>query len=190
MPAPIDQWITKRSVNANNIGKAEVERLLKPGAANRFKQEGPEFWRPANQPIRCLKDLANAQKRLQRLQQAQDGARARGKRTVCKQRMTPFLCAKPVALAKRSKPANAKESEANARRRKSSANELERMPHAPGRQYNFVDPDSRVMRDKRAKMLCGRLTMLRSQWTHTPKFIVAAELTQTNRKIGSSCCRL
>ncbi len=79
--------------------RSEVERLLNQ-AQETDQEEDQRFG--VGQPADPLPDdLANAQKRLQRLQQAKTGLEQEA-RSSCKP-LAPFLCANAVAPAKRSK---------------------------------------------------------------------------------------
>ena len=99
--------------------------------------------------------------------------------------MAPFPCANAAAQQRGANQPTAKGLEA-AREGEDSAYELEDAA-APGRQYNFVDPDSRVMRDNGQKCFVQAYNVQIAVDAHA-QAIVEAELHKPS--IGSSCCRL
>jgi hypothetical protein len=169
---------TRRSVRYERISereqhwRAEVARL--PSQAQQTdREEGRRFGQdlPANQ---LPDELANAQKRFERLQQAkaelEQEAQAqlnaalnnnppgkRGPRSKAEQTSQP------------PKDRRQKENKQRLRGRKNAA--------APSRQYNFVDPDSRVMKDSGER---GFVQAYNAQIAvdSQAQIIVAAELTQ------------
>ena len=103
--------------------RSEVERLLNQ-AQQTDQEEDQRFG--VGQPADPLpNDLANAQKRLQRLQQAKMELEREAEEQL--QAVAALPCANVVVPAKRSKPVSPQRIASSARRRKSSANELERM---------------------------------------------------------------
>ena len=120
---------THRSVDYQKISereqhwRSEVERLLKQAQQTDQKEDHRlGVGKPAD-PL--PDDLANAQKRLQRLQQAKTELEQEAREQL--QQLAPFRCANAVAPAKGS-PANRQGIASSERRRKSSASEPERTP--------------------------------------------------------------
>jgi hypothetical protein len=171
---------SRRSVDYQKISEreqywqAEVERLLNQ-ARQTDQEEDQRFGQ--GQPADPLPDqLANAQKRLQRLQQAKVELEqeAQEQLQVAMDKLPPRKPGRPSRAEQASQPPKdrrqrEKEKKRRRRARKNAA--------APSRQYNFVDPDSRVMKDNGKKTFVQAYNaqiVVDSQ----AQVIVAAELTQ------------
>src|SRR5271154_4725699 len=170
---------THRSVGYERISereqhwRSEVERLLNQ-AQQTDQQEDQRFG--VGQPADPLPDdLASAQKRLQRLQQA---------KTELEQEAEEQLqVVGALPLRKRGRPSKAEQTSQPAKYRKQREKEKKQRLRArknaaaPGRQYNFVDPDSRVMKDSGER---GFVQAYNAQIAvdSQAQIIVAAELTQ------------
>jgi transposase len=171
---------THRSVDYQEISereqhwRSEVERLLNQ-AQRTDQQEDQSFG--VSQPADPLpEDLANAQKRLQRLQQAKTELEQEAKEQLqaANDTLPSRKAGRPSKAEQTSQPPKDrkqrdKEKKQRQRARKNAA--------APGRQYNFVDPDSRVMRDNGQKCFVQAYNAQIAVDAHA-QVIVAAELTQ------------
>jgi transposase len=170
---------THRSVDYQKIcereqhWRSEVERLLKQAQQTDQEEDQPLG---ISQPADALpEELANAQTRLLRLQQAKMELEQEAKEQL------QSLSALP--LRNRGRPR--KEEQASQPPKDRSQREKEKKQRrrarenaaAPGRQYNFVDPDSRVMRDNGQKCFVQAYNVQIAVDAHA-QVIVAAELTQ------------
>jgi transposase len=170
---------TRRSVRYERISereqhwRAEVARLLNQAQQTDREEErrlGQE--QAANQ---LPDELANAQKRLQRLQQAkaelEQEAQAQLKAALDNPpgKRGPRSKAEQTSRPPKDRRQREKEKKQRLRARKNAA--------VPSRQYNFVDPDSRVMKDSGEK---GFVQAYNAQLAvdSEAQIIVAAELTQ------------
>jgi transposase len=171
---------THRSVDYQKISEreqywqAEMERLL--NQAQQTDQEEDQHF-GSGQPAEPLPDqLANAQKRLQRLQQAKAELEQEAQ-----QQLQAALDNLP--LGKPGHPSKAEQASQPPKHRKQREKEKKRRIRArknaaaPSRQYNFVDPDSRVMRDNGRKTFVQAYNVQVAVDAHA-QIIVAAELTQ------------
>jgi transposase len=171
---------TRRSVRYERISereqhwRAEVARLLKQAQQTDREEErrlGQD--QAANQ---LPDELAHAQKRLQRLQQAKAELEQEAQAEL-KAALENHSPGKPGPRKKteqtgqppKDRRQREKEKKRRIRARKNAA--------APGRQYNFVDPDSRVMKDSGER---GFVQAYNAQIAvdSQAQIIVAAELTQ------------
>jgi Transposase DDE domain/Transposase domain (DUF772) len=171
---------TRRSVGYQKISERErhwqeeVDRLLTQ-AEKTDQEEDQRFGvgKPAN-PL--PEQLANAQKRLQRLQQA----KAELEREAQEQLKAALG---NLPLRKRGRPSNAERANQPAKDRQQLEKEKKQRRRAkknaagPSRQYNFVDPDSRVMKDNRQKTFVQAYNAQIAVDSYA-QVIVAAELTQ------------
>jgi transposase len=171
---------TRRSVDYQKISereqhwKAEVERLLNQ-ARQTDQEEDQRFG--LGQRVDPLPDqLANAQKRLQRLQQAKAELEQEAQ-----QQLQAAL--NDLPQRKSGRPSKAEQASQPPKDRKQREKEKKRRLRArknaaaPSRQYNFVDPDSRVMKDNGQNSFVQAYNaqiVVDSQ----AQVIVAAELTQ------------
>jgi transposase len=171
---------TRRSVGHQKISEreqywqAEVKRLLNQ-ARQTDQEEDQRFGQ--GQPADPLPEqLANAQKRLQRLQQAKAELEQEAQ-------LQLQAAVDNLPLRKRGRPSKAEQASQPAKDRQQREKEKKQRRRArknsaaPGRQYNFVDPDSRVMKDNRQKTFVQAYNaqiVVDSQ----AQVIVAAELTQ------------
>jgi transposase len=170
---------THRSVDYQKISereqhwRSEVERLLNQ-AQQTDQEEDQRFG--VGQPADPLPDdLANAQKRLQRLQQAKTELEQEAKEQV--------QAVGALPLRKRGRPSKEEQTSQPPKDRRQREKEKKQRQRArknaaaPGRQYNFVDPDSRVMRDNGQKCFVQAYNVQIAVDAHA-QVIVAAELTQ------------
>jgi transposase len=171
---------TRRSVGYEKISereqhwRSEVERLLNQ-AQQTDQDEDQRFG--VGQPADPLPDdLASAQKRLQRLQQA---------RTELEQEAKEQLQAavNDLPLRKAGRPSKAEQASKTTKSRQQRDKETKRRIRAaknaaaPSRQYNFVDADSRVMKDNGSKAFVQGYNVQIAVDAHA-QIIVAAEITQ------------
>jgi transposase len=171
---------TRRSVGYEKISereqhwRSEVERLLNQ-AQQTDQDEDQRFG--VGQPADPLPDdLASAQKRLQRLQQA---------RTELEQEAKEQLQAavNDLPLRKAGRPSKAEQASKTKKSRQQRDKETKRRIRAaknaaaPSRQYNFVDADSRVMKDNGPKAFVQGYNVQIAVDAHA-QIIVAAEITQ------------
>lgn len=171
---------TRRSVSYQRISdreqywQNEVQRLLKQ-AQQTDKQEDQRYGQ--GEPAAALPDeLAHAQSRLQRLQQAKAELEQEAQQQL--QDATTNL-----PLGKRGRPRNAERAGRPVKDRQQREKEKKRRRRAkrnaqqPSRQYNFVDPDSRVMKDNGQKAFVQAYNAQIAVDSQA-QIIVAAELTQ------------
>jgi transposase len=171
---------TRRSVSYQKISdreqywQNEVERLLQQ-AQQTDQQEDQRFGQ--GQPATSLPDeLAHAQSRLQRLQQAKAELEQEAQKQL--QAATTNL-----PLGKRGRPSNAERASRPVKDRQQREKEKKQRRRAkrnaqqPSRQYNFVDPDSRVMKDNGQKAFVQAYNAQIAVDSQA-QIIVAAELTQ------------
>jgi transposase len=171
---------TRRSVGYEKISqreqhwRSEVERLLKQ-AQQTDREEDKRFG--VGQPADPLPvDLASAQKRLQRLQQA---------KTELEQEANEELQAalKDLPLRPAGRPSKAEQASEKTKSRQQRDKQTKRRIRAtrnaakPGRQYNFVDADSRVMKDNGQKAFVQAYNA-QIAVDAPAQVIVAAEITQ------------
>ena len=171
---------TRRSVGYEKISereqhwRSEVERLLNQ-AQQTDQDEDQRFG--VGQPADPLPDdLASAQKRLQRLQQA---------RTELEQEAKEQLQAavNDLPLRKAGRPSKAEQASKTTKSRQQRDKETKRRIRAaknaaaPSRQYNFVDADSRVMKDNGPKAFVQGYNVQIAVDAYA-QIIVAAEITQ------------
>ncbi len=171
---------TRRSVGYEKISereqhwRSEVERLLNQ-AQQTDQDEDQRFG--VGQPADPLPDdLASAQKRLQRLQQA---------RTELEQEAKEQLQAavNDLPLRNAGRPSKAEQASKTTKSRQQRDKETKRRIRAaknaaaPSRQYNFVDADSRVMKDNGPKAFVQGYNVQIAVDAHA-QIIVAAEITQ------------
>jgi transposase len=171
---------TRRSVRYERISereqywRAEVARLLSQ-AQQTDRQEDQRIGsdRAANQ---LPEELANAQKRLERLQQA----KAELEQEAQDQLKAALDNHKPGKRGRREKAEQTSEPAKDPRQREKEKKQRMRAKKnatTPSRQYNFVDPDSRVMKDSGER---GFVQAYNAQLAvdSEAQVIVAAELTQ------------
>ena len=171
---------TRRSVRYERISereqhwRAEVARLLSQAQhTDREEERRLDSDRAANE---LPDELANAQKRFARLQQAkaelEQEAQAQLKATLDNLppgKRGPRSKAEQTSQPPKDRRQREKDKKQRLRARKNAA--------APSRQYNFVDPDSRVMKDSGER---GFVQAYNAQIAvdSEAQIIVAAELTQ------------
>src|SRR5271155_588224 len=174
MKANANAW---RSMNYQKLSereqhwRAEVARLL----SHAQQMDREEDQRPESGD-RLPDELANAQRRLERLQQAkaelEQEAQAQLKAALDNHspgKRGPRKKSEQTSQPPKDRRQRDKEKKRRIRARKNAA--------APGRQYNFVDPDSRVMKDSGER---GFVQAYNAQIAvdSQAQIIVAAELTQ------------
>jgi transposase len=171
---------TRRSVSYQKLTEREqywkeiVERLL--AEAQNTDQEEDQRWGKGQPADPLPSELAHAQSRLERLQQAKAElereakealeAAEQNKQTRKRGRPTKEEAAKHPS----EDPQHRQKARERLRRAKSRAAK-------PSRQYNFVDPDSRVMMDNARKCFVQAYNAQIATDSHA-QVIVAAELTQ------------
>jgi len=133
-------WPTKIKANASTrpLGRLREDQrtgatlairsgaITEPSAANRSRRRPTVWRRPTADPL--PDDLASAQKRLQRLQQARTELEQEAKEQLQAAVNDPSAAQKPVAPTKPNKPARRRKVGSSAIRRRSAAFELQRMP--------------------------------------------------------------
>jgi transposase len=171
---------TRRSVRYDRISereqhwRAEVARLLRQAQqTDREEERRLGLDQTANQ---LPDELANAQKRLERLQQAkaelEQEAQAELKTVL--EELPPGKRGPRKRSEQTSQPAkDGRQREKDKKRRQRAR----RNAAAPSRQYNFVDPDSRVMKDSGERGFVQAYNAQIAVDTEA-QVIVAAELTQ------------
>jgi len=171
---------TRRSVPYQKLTEREqywketVERLLQEG--QRTDQEEDQRW-GVGQPADPLPtELAHAQSRLERLRQA----KAELEREAQKQLEAAAQVSPPRKRGRPTKEEAASHPPVDRQQRAKEKNRLRRARSnaaEPSRQYNFVDPDSRVMKDNARKCFVQAYNAQIATDSHA-QVIVAAELTQ------------
>lgn len=171
---------TRRSVPYQKLTEREqywketVERLL--AEAQSTDQEEDQRWgkgRPAD-PLPT--ELAHAQSRLERLRHA----KAELEREAQQQLASAAEDCPPRKRGRPTKEEAAKHPPKDPQQRQKGRNRLRRAQSnaaEPSRQYNFVDPDSRVMKDNARKCFVQAYNAQIATDSHA-QVIVAAELTQ------------
>jgi transposase len=171
---------TRRSVRYDRISereqhwRAEVARLLRQAQqTDREEERRVRLDQTANQ---LPDELANAQKRLERLQQAkaelEQEAQAELK-TVLEELPPGKRGPRKRSEQTSQPPKDGRQREKDKKRRQRAR----RNAAAPSRQYNFVDPDSRVMKDSGERGFVQAYNAQIAVDTEA-QVIVAAELTQ------------
>jgi transposase len=170
---------TRRSVEYQTISqreqhwRSEVERLL--NQARQVDQQEDQRFAAGQLTDSLPADLVNAKKRLERLQQA--------KTELDQEAREQLQAMDALAPRKRGRPSKAEQNNQPPKNRKQRETEKKQRQRArknaaaPGRQYNFVDPDSRVMRDNGQKCFVQAYNVQIAVDAHA-QIIVAAELTQ------------
>lgn len=171
---------TRRSVDYKKLGEREqywhgvVEGLLQQ--AQQTDQEEDRRFGPG-QPADPLPDqLASAKSRLERIRQA----KAELEREAREQLQA---AAQDYIPRKRGRPRKEEQQTQSARSRQQRKGDGKRFRRAeqnavePSRQYNFVDPDSRVLRDSSTKSFVQGYNAQAGVDSHA-QVIVAAEVTQ------------
>jgi hypothetical protein len=171
---------TRRSVRYERISereqhwRAEVARLLKQAQqTDREEQRRLSGDQAANQ---LPDELANAQKRLERLQQAKAELEQEAQAQL-KVALDGYTPGKPGPRGKAEQTSPPPKDRRQRDKDKKQRQRARKNAVAPSRQYNFVDPDSRVMKDSGEK---GFVQAYNAQIAVDSKeqIILAAELTQ------------
>src|SRR6202142_3357575 len=171
---------TRRSVPYQKLTEREqywketVERLL--AEAQRTDEEEDRRWGKGQPADPLPAELADAQSRLQRLRQAKAELEreAQQELAAAAQHHQPRKRGRPTKEEAASHPPEDPQQRKRARNRlrRAQSNAAE-----PSRQYNFVDPDSRVMKDNARKCFVQAYNAQIATDSHA-QVIVAAELTQ------------
>ena len=182
---------THRSVDYQKISereqhwRSEVERLLKQ-AQQTDQQEDQRFG--VGQPADPLPDdLASAQKRLQRLQQA--------KSELEQEAREQLQAIGALPLRKRGRPSKGEQTSQPPKDRKQREKEKKQRLRArknaaaPGRQYNFVDPDSRVMRDNGQKCFVQAYNVQIAVDAHAQVIVAASNPTSHRSAAAAAACK-
>lgn len=171
---------THRSVPYQKLTEREqhwkdtVDRLLQN--AEQTDQEEDRQWGKGQPADPLPAELAHAQSRLERIRQAKTELEQEAKREleIAQQNFTPGKPGRPrkdeEAGAQREDPQRRQREKVRYRRARKNAEQ-------PTRQYNFVDPDSRVMMDNGRKCYVQAYNAQAAVDAHA-QVIVAAELTQ------------
>jgi transposase len=171
---------TRRSARYERISereqhwRAEVARLLSLAQqTDRQEEKQPGSDQAAN---RLPDELANAQKRLERLQQAKAELEQEAQAQL-KAALNGYTPGKPGPRGKAEQTSQPVKDRRQREKDKKQRQRARKNAVAPSRQYNFVDPDSRVMKDSGEK---GFVQAYNAQIAvdSEAQIIVAAELTQ------------
>jgi len=171
---------TRRSVTYQKLTERErywretVERLL--AEAQRTDEQEDQRWGKGQPADPLPPELAKAQSRLERIRQAKAELQREAQEALeaATQNHQPRKHGRPTKQEAASHPPE------NREQRSQASNRLRRAKHraaAPTRQYNFVDPDSRVMKDNARKCFVQAYNAQIATDSHA-LVIVAAELTQ------------
>jgi transposase len=171
---------TRRSVPYQKLSEREqhwketVDRLL--AAAEHTDQQEDQQW-GKGQPAHPLPtELAQAKSRLERIRRAKTELEQEAQRELeaIQQNFTPRKQGRP---RKEEKVAVQPEDPQHRQREKVRYRRARKNAAQPTRQYNFVDPDSRVMKDNARKCFVQAYNAQLAADAHA-QVIVAAELTQ------------
>jgi hypothetical protein len=176
---------TRRSVPYAKLAEREkhwleeVERLLRE-AREKDQEEDARYGKGQTEnPLPA--ELAHAQSRLQRIQAAKAALEkeAQAQLQAASENYIPGKRGRP---RKEGQPAAAATSQTAADERKREKDKIryrraKKNAQQPSRQYNFVDPDSRVMKDNRHKYFVQGYNAQAAVDTHA-QVVVAAEITQ------------
>ncbi len=171
---------TRRSVPYQKLTEREqywketVERLL--AEAQRTDQEEDQRWGKGQPADPLPAELAHAQSRLEKLREAKTELEREAQQQLeaAAQNHQPRKHGRPTKEEAASQPPE------DPQQRARTNNRLRRAKHnvsEPSRQYNFVDPDSRVMKDNARKCFVQAYNAQIATDSHA-QVIVAAELTQ------------
>jgi transposase len=171
---------TRRSVPYEKLSERErhwqetVERLL--AEAQRADEEEDQRWGKGQPADPLPPELANAQSRLERIRQAKRELEEEAQRQLdaAKQKHTPRKRGRPTKEEAAAQPPQDPQEQQKARNQFRRA--AQNADH-PTRQYNFVDPDSRVMKDMARKCFVQAYNAQAAADSHA-QVIVAAEVTQ------------
>lgn len=171
---------TRRSVAHKKLGEREqywketVDRLL--SEARRTDEEEDQRWGKGKPADPLPAELAHAQSRLERLRQAKAELEREAQQELkaAAENYQPRKQGRPTNEEAARHPAEDPQQRHNRRTRlrRARKNAVE-----PSRQYNFVDPDSRVMKDNARKCFVQAYNAQIATDSHA-QVIVAAELTQ------------
>ena len=171
---------TRRSVKYERISereqhwRAEVARLLQQAQqTDREEERRLGLDQSANQ---LPDELANAQKRLERLQQAKIELEQEAQAEL-KAALENYSAGKPGPRKKSEQTSQPPKDRRQREKEKKRRIRARKNAATPSRQYNFVDPDSRVMKDSGER---GFVQAYNAQIAvdSQAQIIVAAELTQ------------
>jgi transposase len=170
---------TRRSVPYQKLTEREqywkeaVERLL--AEAQLTDQEEDQRWGKGQPADPLPPELANAQSRLERIRQAKRELEQEAQRQLdaVKQKYTPRKRGRPT----KQEAATRSEDSLEAQKAKKQFQRAAKNADHPTRQYNFVDPDSWVMKDMARKSFVQAYNAQAAADSHA-QVIVAAEVTQ------------
>jgi transposase len=171
---------TRRSVPYQKLAEREqywketVERLLLEAQATDRQED--QRWGKGQAADPLPPELANAQSRLERIRQAKHELEeeARQQLESAKQKHPPRRPGRPTKEEAARRPR--KDSKDSETARKQLQRAVRNAKH-PARQYNFVDPDSRIMKDMARKSFVQAYNAQAAADSHA-QVIVAAEITQ------------
>ena len=171
---------TRRSVPYEKLSERErywqetVARLLVE--AQRTDEEEDQRWGKGQPADPLPPELANAQSRLGRIRQAKRELEEEAQRQLdaAKQNYTPRKRGRPTKEEAAAQPSQDPQEQQKAQNQFRRA--AQNADH-PTRQYNFVDPDSRVMKDMARKCFVQAYNAQAAADSHA-QVIVAAEVTQ------------
>jgi transposase len=178
---------TKIMANASTHRSVSYERLLEKeryweekvgsllGAAGEMDRQEDELFGKGQPADPLPEELANAQQRLERIKQAKQELEEEAQQQL-KQAMAEHT-PKPRGRPKKHDGSGEPVSPASRDKRKKKWYRARKNAESPGRQYNFTDPDSRVMHDN------GRKAFVQSYNAQLAvdgkaQVIVAADITQ------------
>jgi DDE family transposase len=171
---------TRRSVSHRRLAeqqeywRKEVERLL--AEAEQVDQQEDERYGKGNRADELPEELAKADSRLARIRQA----KAELEQEAQQRLQQVEQAAQPRRRGRPRREETEAQSGDNSGRRQKARKQLQRarkQAAEPTRQYNFVDPDSRVMRDGAKKCFVQAYNAQAAVDSHA-QVIVACELTQ------------
>jgi hypothetical protein len=171
---------TRRSVPYQKLAEREqywketVERLLSEAQAT--DREEDQRWGKGQPADPLPPDLAHAQSRLERIRQAKQALEeeARQQLESAKEKYPPRRQGRPTKEEAAARPRQ--DSTDSEKARKQLQRAVKNAKH-PARHYNFVDPDSRIMKDMARKSFVQAYNAQAAADSHS-QVIVAAEVTQ------------
>jgi transposase len=170
---------TRHSVSHQKLAEQEqhwqttVERLL--GEAQRKDDEEDDRFGKGQGGDSLPEELANAQSRLARIRQAKAELEREAQHEL--QALQPDLPRRRGRPRKQDVIEQTEEERRRSKKRKKKLSRARKKAEQPSRQYNFVDPDSRVMKDNGRKCFVQGYNAQIAVDAHQ-QIIVAAEVTQ------------